>query len=212
MNMKNHKLISIILGALIFTVGCSSAGSSDTPPDDSPEVSTPSASSDNEGSKVLEDKIAEQKMKIETLESLNNEYAQYLQSVIDILDEQQKQEIAESNYRYSIEVNEEPVPKDGVVYVSKGAIKVSIQEELSTNIPLPENIPDGSLSGEHYSEHMVFLDQHDFKAQSYDGTIRTAVLYTFEEGYTFDTLEVQLTEELKERVGLETNLIKIIVE
>jgi len=210
--MKNLRLISIILSALLFTVGCSAAESKDTPPDHSPEVSSPAAESAEEASKVREDKIAEQKMKIETLESLNSEYAEYLQSVIEILDENQKQEIAESNYQYSLKVNEEPVPKDGVVKVSRGSFTVSIQEELSTNIPLPENMPVGSLSGEHYSEHMVFIGEDDFQTESYDGTIRTAVTYTFEEGYAFDSLEIQITEELKDRLGLETNLIRIIVE
>lgn len=210
--MQNLRLISTILCILLFSVGCSAAGSKETPPEISPEVSSPSTESAEEASKVLEDKIAEQKLKIETLESLNSEYAEYLHSVIDVLDEDQKQEIAESNYQYSIKVNGEPVPKDGVVMVSRGTFKVSIQEELSTDIPLPENMPDGSLTGEHYSEHMVFIGQDDFKTESYDGTMRTAVEYTFEEGYSVESFDIQITEELKDRIGLETNLIRITVE
>ena len=210
--MKNNKLISIILCTLLFTVGCSSVDNNDIPTENSPEVTAAAAESKNEGSKVLEDKIAEQKSKIESLEILNKEYSDYLNSVLNSLDEDKKQEIAESRFQYKIKVNEESIPKDGMVKVSKGTFKVTISEELLTNIAFPPNFPEGDLSGEHYSKHMVFVGQDESEVESYDGTMITAVEYTFEEGYSFDSLEIQITDDLKERLSLETNIIKIIVE
>lgn len=46
---------------------------------------------------------------------------------------------------------------------------------------------------------------------TYDRTMITTVEYTFEEGYSYDSLEIQSTDDVKERLGLESNTIKIIV-
>lgn len=187
--MRNKSLIKYVVGALLVIGIVFSTVNS-----------LREVESKNEGSKVLENKIAELKSKIESLETLNKEYSDFLNSV------------AESQFRYIIKVNEESVPKDGVVKVSKGTFKVTIYQESLTYIVLPPNFPDGKLSGEDYSEHMVFIGQDELKVEGYDGGAISAVEYTFEEGYSFDSLEIQITEELKERLDLETNIIKIIVE
>lgn len=46
---------------------------------------------------------------------------------------------------------------------------------------------------------------------TYDRTMIITVEYIFEEGYSYDSLEIQSTDDVKERLGLESNTIKIIV-
>lgn len=209
--MKKYSLLILML-LLTTTAECSTAEKKESPVETPTLTWTPAEESEEDGKKVLEDKILEQKERIASLEGLVEEYSAYLNTALEKLDEKDQLEMAQSNFRYELSVNGEPVPKDSVVRIPRGTFKIKISEALLTSIPFPPTMPEGSLPGVTYADHLVFVGQEKPEAVLYDGTMVTAFEYTFEEGYAFDMLEINITKELQERLDLDTSIVKIILE
>lgn len=212
--MKNKILIAALC-SLVFIVGCSSVVDDDAKALESlkAELEAKETESIDPDLKLLKDKVAEQKIKIESLEDLNLQYKAYLEKVVDILDDSQLMELSKSGI-YSLKVNGKDVPKDGVVEVSDKTIDIIITENIEDLSYLPSSIPEHILLG-NYPNHIIIKGYEDMEPITMepitlDGTIVTSAQYSFWEDSNVDELTVEITNELRDILKLDTNTIKII--
>lgn len=69
----------------------------------------------------------------------------------------------------------------------------------------------GKISGE-YIEHLVFKGIEPTKNKRLDGTVVTSFVYEFEDLEPNSTVIIEITDELKERLELKTNTIRVKVK
>lgn len=205
--MKNKVLIAALC-SLLFIAGCSSKENAKAPENPKPEVTNSNAESTDPDFKLLKDKVAEQKIKIESLEELNLEYKAYIEKVVGMLDESQLMELSKSGI-YSLKVNGKDVPKDGLVEVSDKTIDIIITENIEDLTYLPPSVPQHILLG-NYQYHIKIKGYENMEPMTTDGTVVTSAQYSFWEDSKIDELTVEITNELREILKLDTNTIKII--
>lgn len=205
--MKN-KILIVALSSLLFIMGCSSAENTREPENPKTELTSPATESTDIELKHLEDKVAEQKTKIENLEELNLEYIAYIEKLVNMLDDSQLIELSKSGI-YSLKVNGKDVPKDGLVEVSDPIIDIIITENIEDFIPLPPSVPEHILLG-NYPHHIKIKGYEHMEPITSDGTVVSSAQYSFGEDSTIDELKVEITNELRDILSLDTNTIKII--
>jgi len=157
----------------------------------------------------LEEKIQERNGQIEVLEGLNEEYYEFIESTLKNLDEEELRDLAQSLYRYTLTINEEIYEAGDEVELPEGPVEVKVISEMLFQINLPLKLYElGSLPG-FVDDHISFKDQEPENLEVTDGTVVQAYIYTFGEEKPLENLEIDLSEELRDRLGLDTDVIEI---
>lgn len=160
--------------------------------------------------------ISEYKSEIESLqvqaESLN-EKNQYLVTVIKQVTEDYSDEemldFSHSQVRYDLKINGESIPQDGQVTIPAGKIEILLGEQnLGYDFVPAEWIEKGKLSG-NYIDHIVNFDTTSWTETGLDGTVNSAQGYFKTNAAAGDQFSFSITDELKSRLKLDTNLIQI---
>lgn len=160
--------------------------------------------------------ISEYKNEIESLrnqtESLN-EKNQYLVSVIkpltENLSDEEMLDFSQNQFRYELQINGESIPKNGQVTIPAGQIEILlVQKGLGYDFLPPEWADKGKISGD-YIEHILNFDTSNWTPTGLDGTVNTAQGYLRTDAEAGEKFSFNITDELKERLKLDTNLIKI---
>jgi len=208
MKRKNMILISVL--SMILITGCS--GSDKEFPSQVTETDSGSAvlESSSDGTiERLEGKIQEQNGQIEVLERLNDEYYEFIESALIYLDEDELRDLAQSLYKYTLIVNGEKYEASTEVEVPEGPVEVKVISEMLLQVNLPLKLYElGSLPG-FVDDHISFKDQEPENLAVTDGTVVQAYIYTFGEEKPLENLEIHLSEELRDRLGLYTDVIEI---
>lgn len=208
MKRKNRMLI-FVLSMSLFT-GCS--GSDVELPLEVTETDSGSAvmESSSDGTiERLEKKIQEQKGEIEVIEGLNDEYFEFIEASLEYLDEEEHRDLAQSMYRYTLTINGEKYETGDEVELSEGPVEVKVTSEMIFQINLPRKLNElASLPG-FVDDHISFKGQEPENLEVTDGTVVQAYIYTFGEEKIIENLEIRLSEELSDRLGLDSDVIKI---
>lgn len=204
-----RSLICVCLLSLMIISGCSPE--SEQPADETPETSTGAVAVSGEGSSALEEKIKEQKQLIETLEGISKEYLDLLESAVSHLDEENLSVFAKKQFSYTLKINDETVPPEGIVEIDELPIAVTLVSEMGTSILLPQKIYEkGMLSFDDPLEHLNFMKEEPEDVVVRDGTSVQSFTYIFGEESPLEEMEFMISDELKGRLGLDTNVVKII--
>ncbi|KAB2328547.1 hypothetical protein F7731_25330 [Cytobacillus depressus] len=168
--------------------------------------------------KILADQVEFDTNEIESLQTQNqflNERNQYLvttiKQVIDNLSDVEMLEFSQDQILYGLRVNGESIPKNGQVTISSGDIEILLSEEVLGYDFLPaEWLDKGKISG-NYIDHLLNIDTKNWMPIGTDGTVNTA------QGYQLADIKAgqfsfNITEELRERLKMDTNLIQIEVK
>ncbi len=107
---------------------------------------------------------------------------------------------------YEIEVDGNPVPKDGIVYVNSQTPEILILERMNVREPRDEDW----LSGRGFIQDHVLEITGEYEETSTDGTTVSAAIYYLKNMVPYVPVKVMLTEELADRLGLETSELTII--
>lgn len=151
----------------------------------------------------------ESNLSVKSLEEENDAYKAFIQKSIDYLDKNELLALAKSEWHYSIKINDDLVPADGEAEVNKNNFEIVYSEEQSRYQALPNEIHiQGMISGD-YFDHLILKDVKPNNIKSADGTIVTAIIYEFKNVPSDTVVEFKVSDELKERLRLTTNLINV---
>ncbi|WP_257529966.1 hypothetical protein [Irregularibacter muris] len=157
----------------------------------------------------LEVKNHEYEITVKNFEEERDTYQKFIDKAIKYLDKDEFLELAKSEWHYSLEIDEQPVPSDGKIVIDKKDFEILYSAEQAMSPGLPKEIyTQGSISGE-YFDHLKILDIKPKDIRLLDGTVVSAFVYEFENLSGNTDLKLEVSDELKERLGLQTNIINI---
>lgn len=164
----------------------------------------------------LESKNEKLQQEIDSLQidlNYKKEEAEYYKHWIDEFlkdySEAQLKELAKKEWKYELSINDKPVPKNGIVETKKSTIEISLSEKQADFPILPDEIfIKGEISGD-YMDHLK-LNEKPTETYGTDGTIVTAIHHKYKNLKKGSKITFTITDELKERLGLETTQITII--
>ncbi|WP_342598067.1 hypothetical protein MHB48_10625 [Psychrobacillus sp. FSL H8-0483] len=137
-------------------------------------------------------------------------YEQFAEDALLFLRESELLELAKKQWTYSLTVNNQRIPKNGYVEIQDNIMEISLVQKQAPYNPLPFDIYiQGPISGK-YEEHIQQLTPPPTETYWTDGTLTTGSHYKYEKIERASTISFFITEELKERLGLDTTLIEIV--
>ena len=207
MKRKNVILGSVL--SMIILTGCSVNKEFPSQVTETDRGSAVLESSSDDTIERLEEKIKERNGQIEVLEGINEEYFEFIESTLKYLDEEELKDFAQSLYRYTLTINGVEYEAGDEVELSEGPVEVKVVSEMLYQINLPLKLYElGSLPG-FVDDHISFNNQEPENLEVTDGTVVQAYIYTFGEEKPLDNLEIHLSEELRDHLGLDTDVIEI---
>jgi hypothetical protein len=212
--MKNIRISKVMIIAFLFLItstlliGCSN--------DDDIQLKQSSTNDVENNVKNMEQNISEYTNQIELLQTQKeflNGQNQYLVNVIQqILEDFSDEEMlafSRSQFVYDLQVNGEAIPQNGEMAISSGNIEILLsQRNRGSDILQPEWLEKGKISG-NYIDHILNFDTTNWEPTGTDGTVNTAQGYKKTNVKAGELLSFKITDELKERLNLDTNLIQI---
>lgn len=208
--MKTVKLVLLSIASMMLMAGCFAMESerSEEVDNGNQEPIIVESGSDETISR-LEEKIQEKNEEIKVLEELNRQYAAFLESSMEQMDEEELKSLARLKHRYTLIINGE-VHEDGqVVTLPEGPVEVKIRSEMLIDINLPQKLESaGTLTG-NVDEHISFREVDPEEMVVTDGTHVQAFIYTFSKEKPLERVTIYLSDELKSHLGLDGNEIEI---
>jgi len=135
-------------------------------------------------------------------------YKQLIDDFIKDYSNAQLNELAIKLWDYKLEINGLTVPANGIVDLQDTDIEISLIESQPAYLVLPNEIfMQGKLSGD-YMEHLK-LNGKPTETTVTDGTVVTGIHHKYVDVAEGSTFTFTITEELKQRLGLETTQITI---
>ncbi|WP_130808124.1 hypothetical protein [Senegalia massiliensis] len=148
-------------------------------------------------------KVEELEERIYELENKNEEY------------EKNQKELAKGLFRYELSIGDEEILNSEIT-TDKKEFSIILSERYpnitTQNEKLNEIIKSGKISGNHYNEHIKSLTPKPNEETMTDGTIVTAFHYIYKDLKVGDTIKIEITDQLKERLGFNSNTVEITVE
>ncbi|MYL33567.1 hypothetical protein GLW08_09765 [Pontibacillus yanchengensis] len=132
-----------------------------------------------------------------------------LHKALSYLTESQLHKLAKTQYEYTLEINEKPVPKDGSIEIGEDKIKISLIERTHNYQVLPTEISRKGELNEDYYTHIQDIAPAPENTSFTDGTIVTGIHYQFDKRNLKSSITFSITKELKERLGLHTTSIQV---
>lgn len=142
-----------------------------------------------------------------------NEQKQYLitviQKVMENFSDEEMLEFSRNQFVYNLQVNGESIPENGRVNIPEGGVEISLSEKgMGYDFLPPEWLEKGRISG-NYIDHLLNFDTSNWIPWGTDGTVITAQGYKATNLKAGERFSVTITDELNERLNLETNIIQI---
>lgn len=160
----------------------------------------------------LEDLVDEYEIRIESIEEELTGYKNFNKKTIAYLNEEELLDLANDIWNYKIEIDGMSIPPNGEIQISKNNFEVVCSEEIAPYQILPsEIINQGKISGE-YFDHLVIHGYQPSEISRTDGIVITAFVYKFEDIPSNTSINFELSDELKKRVGINTNTINITIK
>jgi hypothetical protein len=166
--------------------------------------------------KELEKQIEELKMENEALKGSRqfeeegiDTYTKAIKTMSKKLSPADQKELYNLLWNYQLTVNGEPIPKDGIIQVDDRKIEVVLSQRDLTIDALPHD-PNysGAISGE-YFEHITKIAPEPSDTTMSAGTVVVGSHYIFNDVEQGETISFTITDELKQRLGLDKTTITI---
>ena len=153
---------------------------------------------------------------IESLQTQNqflNEENQHLvttiKQVIDNLSDEEMLELSRNQFLYELQINGESVTKNGQVTISAGDVEILLSEKGLGYDFLPDEWLEKGKISENYIDHLLNFDNTKWQQIGTDGTVNTAQGYQSADIKAGQQYTFNITDELRERLKIDTNLIQI---
>lgn len=157
----------------------------------------------------LEDKNKDFQLSLEHSEEIRNEYKKFIDRAIEYLDNDVLLELARGGWIYQIEVDDNPIDNNGNIEVNKANFKIIYSTKMSSLASIHGEIfRRGEISGEDF-DHLKIVGIEPNNIDRTDGTIVGAFIYEFEDLPKNTRFKLEISDELRERLDLESNIINI---
>lgn len=214
--MNNFKLGALLLSAGLLLSGCSeeTAAENNKEADVSAkllkeqEVEITELQQEKE---ELQGALEELELNIEAKTSADETeyYLGLATGLIDQMSEEEKEEFAQDLWEYELTVGGQPVDADGKVETAAGGVEIALAQRQPPYLVLPyDQFEAAKISGD-YLDHIVSMKPEPSELSGLDGTIVTAGLYIYHDLKSGESVSIEITEELKERLGLDTIKIEV---
>lgn len=150
------------------------------------------------------------RMEVESL----NERTQYLlttiNNLLDSLSDEEMLQFSKDQITYELSINGEPIPENGQIIVEEGMVEILLSEmKLGFDFLSEDWLEKGIISGEEYIDHLLNIDTLNWTLIGSDGTVNTSRGYQSADIKSGQQVTFEITDELRERLGIDTNLIQI---
>lgn len=160
----------------------------------------------------LEEKNSSYETRIRNFEEERDTYMSFIDKAIKYLHEDEIVELAREEWVYNIEINGQSVPPDGEVEVRNNNFEIIYSERQSIISMLNQEIHEqGIISGEYFN-HLEIIDTIPKDISRTDGTVVTGFIYEFENISSNTSFNIEISDELKDRLNLQTNSISIYIK
>lgn len=157
----------------------------------------------------LEGQIQDYELLIKDIKGQRDSYKKFIDSSIQYLSKEGLLELAKNEWIYSVEVNGQSVQPNGIVEMDAGDLKIVLVEQTTVLSSVTTEIFNaGKISGNYY-DHLEIIGIQPSNTYITDGTTVQGMVYEFIDMQKGTIVKLKLTEELKERLDLETNTIII---
>jgi len=149
-------------------------------------------------------------------------YRSFLDKILGSMNEKELLNIAKSEWSYSIRLingelenqdKETPVQKDGRVQASCSSFSIILSERQPV-VPVLKDYPElhskGAISG-NLASHLKVLEYTGYEMHAASGTVVDSIIYYFKDVPEGTSINLEVSDELKERAGLDVNTITISV-
>lgn len=209
-NLKGKVIFTTLIGLLIsgMLVGCQNG-------DDLPEPRSTMDEVESEPNKEQQ-RISELTSEIASLQARSeyiNEEKQYfatvIKEVIDDFTEEEMLEFSRNQIIYDLTVNGDSIPKSGQVTIPTGDVKILLTERVRGYDFLPSEWIERGRISENYIDQILNFDTENWTPLMTDGTVVTGQGYQATNVKAGERFSFNITDELKERLNLDTNTIQI---
>jgi len=159
----------------------------------------------------LNTKITELEAEIDEL----NKQIEYKDDFVEIMTEYISDgdllTLARMEWTYNIQVDEEDINVDGIVKLDMPTFSLKVEEVQNQYKALPTQLRNlGKISGSLFSNHIQFLDAKPSETSGIDEANISSATYVFKDLSPGTEVSLEISRELQDRLGLETNILKII--
>jgi len=171
----------------------------------------------------LEEKLHDAEIRIGFLEEEIGCYRDFADAFLDKIDKEDMEKYAYKLWKYSLLIGKEPFdgwepfPLHGEAEVAGSNLKIMLSEEQPPYPILPTNIFNSGRIGEigecgHFFEHLEITSSYPYELQGAAGTVVDNAIYVFKDVPKGAEIEITVTLELQERLGLETANLRVKVK
>lgn len=216
--MKRNVLIALAIVSGLMLVSCGSNGSKSTLSGESSSKITEL----EEKVRQLENELSNKDISLNYLMDEKDYYRAFIDKMLSKMNERELIDIAKSEWSYSLRIQTGKldnfkaatnIPGDGIVKLDDDSFGLVLTERQPAFPVLKDNMETyskGAVSGK-YTTHLQILDYTDYQEYPAAGTVVEAMMYYFEAVPEGTVIRVKVTDELKERLGLDSNIISIAV-
>lgn len=218
---RKRLAILVIFLTMFVLVGCNNETPSVTDEDEALEEKVLELEQQNQEFQVkiteleLENEDLQEQIYAETVPDadLDERFRLHEEQVVEILSyfsEEQLNAFAEDQWQYRLSVSDVDIPVSGVLEVEADQIEISLSQQQPEMSLLPSEIfEQGQISGESYHEHILEVTPEPAEETWRDGTVVTGYGLIYTDLTPGTEIQLTITEELQERLGLETNQLII---
>jgi hypothetical protein len=125
------------------------------------------------------------------------------------LSTEEMKEFGKLAWQYKLTVNNEPIPKNGIVELKDSDFEFVLGTKQLSSLVLPPDIHNAGILSKPYEEHITNIKPKPNEVGTRDGTVVADLYHTFTNISKGTKINITITEELKERAGLDTTTITI---
>ncbi|RSL30376.1 hypothetical protein D7Z54_26415 [Salibacterium salarium] len=205
--MKGHVFILIVTFIL---AGCTS---------DDEQIEAESSLNDaeeeleklQEENKELHHEAEEHREQNESLHEELQAYKDFInKDVIESLDNTQLQPLAKSQWDYKLVIDGKEMTETKTIETSSSEVEIRFVEEQPLHTVLPHEIHNEGQISSNLTEH-IEISPAEYDRQAPAGGNINSIIYRFN-NLQKETIHVTVTDELRNRLGMEKNEIKILME
>ncbi|HCX63761.1 MAG TPA: hypothetical protein DHN33_00940 [Eubacteriaceae bacterium] len=163
--------------------------------------------------RTLEERVRSLEEENESTEKILDEYKRFIPELLDYLDEEEQLEMAHAQWSYSFQADGLPLSAQGNLLVEEDTFSFTITEEENEVQLLPNALHQkGKLTGSLFSNHLQFLNRVPDETFGSDENGSSSATYVFNNLSGGDEIIIELSEELTERLDLQTQTITVTVD
>lgn len=160
----------------------------------------------------LKEKNNECEIRNKSLEEEASYYKEFIEEAIKNLDDDEVSKLAEKQWTYKIELAGKTIVDDKEIEIDKRDFEIVFSEEQSLiSSTINELFEKGVIDGE-YQDHLKIIGIEPMDIGSTDGTLVTGFIYKFKDVPKNTNFKLELSKELRERLGLSNSIININVK